>query len=61
MLTADLAALAITIAVAVNTVVKGGMAWFGGGRRFGQPVVLVFAVAIALAVVSAVVVTRWIT
>lgn len=60
-LTADLAALAITIAVAVNTVVKGGMAWLGGGRRFGQPVVLVFAIALALAVISAVVVTRWLT
>jgi uncharacterized membrane protein (DUF4010 family) len=56
-LTSDLAALAITIAVAVNTVVKAGMAWFGGGRRFGRPVVLVFALAIALALVTSLVVT----
>ena len=56
-LTADLAALAITIAVAVNTIVKGGMAWFGGGRRFGRPVVLVFLLGLIFAVATAVVVT----
>jgi uncharacterized membrane protein (DUF4010 family) len=56
-LSADLAALAITIAVGVNTVVKGGMAWFGGGRGFGRPVVLVFALAITLAVATSVVVS----
>ena len=56
-LSADLAALAITIAVAVNTIVKAGMAWFGGGRRFGRPVVVVFALAIGLAVVTALLVT----
>ena len=56
-LTADLAALAITIAVGVNTVVKGAMAWFGGGRRFGRPLVLVFLLAIVLAVATAIVVT----
>lgn len=56
-LTADLAALAITIAVAVNTIVKGGMAWFGGGRRFGRPVVAVFAAAIGLAIATALAVT----
>lgn len=50
----DIAALAITIAVAMNTVVKGAMAWLGGGARFGRPVVLVFAGAIGLAVATAV-------
>ena len=53
-LSADLAALAITIAVCVNSVVKGGMAWLGGGRHFGRPVVLVFAIAITLAVATSV-------
>jgi uncharacterized membrane protein (DUF4010 family) len=56
LLTAELAALAITIAVAVNTIVKAGMAWFGGGRRFGRPVAAVFALAIALALATALVV-----
>jgi uncharacterized membrane protein (DUF4010 family) len=54
-LTADVAALAIVIAVCVNTVVKGVMAWFGGGRAFGRTVALVFGVAIVLTVAAAVV------
>jgi uncharacterized membrane protein (DUF4010 family) len=54
-MTADIAALAIAIAVCVNTVVKGAMAWFGGGRRFGGPVAAVFALAIVLTVAAAVV------
>lgn len=50
----DIAALAITIAVCVNTVVKGAMAWFGGGRGFGRTVVLVFGAAIVLTAAAAV-------
>ena len=50
------AATAVTIAVMSNTVVKAGMAYFGGGRAFGQPVLAVFFGAIgvgALAIVLA--------
>lgn len=57
LLSADLAALAITIGVGVNTVVKAAMAWFGGGPRFGRPVVLVFLGGISLMVATAVAVT----
>jgi uncharacterized membrane protein (DUF4010 family) len=52
LMTPELAALAITIAVGVNQVVKGGMAWFGGGRAFGRRVAAVFALAIALALAT---------
>ena len=55
LMSADVAALAIAIAVCVNTVVKAGMAWFGGGRGFGRVVVLVFGLAIVLTVAAAVV------
>jgi uncharacterized membrane protein (DUF4010 family) len=48
------AALAITIAVVSNTVVKGTMAVFMGGKGFGRAIVLVFAVAIAVGVATAV-------
>jgi uncharacterized membrane protein (DUF4010 family) len=51
---ADIAALAIVIAVCTNTVVKAGMAWFGGGRGFGRVVVLVFGIAIVLTVGAAI-------
>ncbi|MBZ0235006.1 MAG: DUF4010 domain-containing protein [Deltaproteobacteria bacterium] len=50
----DIAALAIAIAVCSNTIVKGGMAWFGGSRAFGRPIVLVFLLAIAVTVATAV-------
>ncbi len=53
-LSADIAALAIAIAVCSNTVVKGGMAWFGGGRAFGRAIVFVFLLAIAVTVTTAV-------
>jgi uncharacterized membrane protein (DUF4010 family) len=52
-LTAEVAALAIAIAVAANTVVKGGIAVVGGGRRFGAGVALVFGIALGVAVAAA--------
>jgi uncharacterized membrane protein (DUF4010 family) len=52
-LTAEVAALAIAIAVCANTVVKGAMAWFGGGRAFGKRIVLVFLIAIVATVGTA--------
>jgi uncharacterized membrane protein (DUF4010 family) len=52
-MSADVAALAIAIAVSVNTIVKGAMAWFGGTRAFGKPIVLVFLLAVAVTVATA--------
>ena len=52
----DIAALAIAIAVASNTVVKGTLAVLGGGRRFGAGVAIVFAIALAAAGVAAAIV-----
>jgi uncharacterized membrane protein (DUF4010 family) len=49
----DVAALAITIAVVANTIVKAGIALVTGGRRFGLPIVAVFAAAMALGIVAA--------
>lgn len=49
-MSADIAALAIAIAVCANTIVKGSMAWFGGGRAFGKAIVLVFVLAIVATV-----------
>jgi uncharacterized membrane protein (DUF4010 family) len=48
-LSVDTAALAITIAVASNTVVKAGIAWVAGGRRFGLAVSAWLALGLALA------------
>jgi uncharacterized membrane protein (DUF4010 family) len=45
---ADTAALAITIAVASNTVVKGIIAYVFGGRSFGRGVVTFFAIGMVL-------------
>jgi uncharacterized membrane protein (DUF4010 family) len=50
----EVAALAITIAVVSNTVVKGTMAVTMGRPGFGRPVAAVFAVAVAVAVAAAV-------
>ncbi len=44
----EFAALAVAVAVISNTVVKAGIARFAGGRRFGNPVMVVFAIAIAV-------------
>jgi uncharacterized membrane protein (DUF4010 family) len=54
-LAAEVAALAVAIAVCANTIVKASMARFGGGRAFGRAVVLVFAIAIAVTVATSVV------
>jgi len=52
---ADVAALAITIAVASNTLVKGAIALLGGGRRFGVGVAIVFGIAlVAMGVAAAI-------
>lgn len=51
----ELAALAITIAVASNTLVKGGIAVGLGGRRFGLGVLVVFGIAIVAGGIVAVV------
>lgn len=54
-LAAPWAALAITIAAVSNTIAKGAMAYFGGGRAFGRRVAVVFAIAIALTIGTALV------
>lgn len=43
----DMAALAITVAVVSNTIVKGVIAWFSGGRGFGADIAKVFGSAMA--------------
>lgn len=53
----EVAALAITIAVGVNQVVKGIMSWLGGGRRFGRATALVFAIAIVAGLAASLAVT----
>jgi uncharacterized membrane protein (DUF4010 family) len=45
--TAGFGALAITIAVVSNTIVKTGIAWATGGRAFGADIAKVHAVSIA--------------
>ncbi|HTM21218.1 MAG TPA: DUF4010 domain-containing protein [Kofleriaceae bacterium] len=47
-LSSELAALALAIAIASNTLVKAALAWFGGGRRFGADIALVFAASMVL-------------
>ena len=53
-LAATVASLAITIAVVANTLVKATMAVVMGRKGFGRPIALVFAAAIAIGVVAAV-------
>lgn len=53
-LTVDLASLAIAIAVISNTIVKGGIALFAGGRLFGRDVVKIFAGSMAVGAAIAV-------
>jgi uncharacterized membrane protein (DUF4010 family) len=48
------AALAITVAVTSNTLVKGVIAWVGGGRRFGADIAKVFGLAMAGGILVAV-------
>jgi uncharacterized membrane protein (DUF4010 family) len=50
---ASVAALAVTIAVTTNTIVKGAISLFGGGRRFGADIVKVFGAATAGGVIVA--------
>ena len=47
-LSVDIASLAIAIAVISNTVVKGGIALFAGGREFGSNIAKVFFLAIVV-------------
>lgn len=49
----DVAALAVTVAVASNTIVKGAIAWLSGGRRFGADIAKVFGVAMVGGIVVA--------
>ena len=53
-LSTAVAALAITIAVVANTLVKGTMAVFMGRKGFGRAIALVFAFAIVVGVTTAV-------
>jgi uncharacterized membrane protein (DUF4010 family) len=50
---AELAALAIAVAVMSNTLVKAGIAVVGGGRGFGMPVARVLVAAAVLGVAVA--------
>jgi uncharacterized membrane protein (DUF4010 family) len=50
---ADLAALAVSVAVMSNTLVKAGIAVVGGGRGFGMPVARVLVAAAVLGVAVA--------
>lgn len=53
-LAVDLAALAIAVAVGSNTLVKSGIAFFGGGRRFGVGIATALGLGIAAAAVAGV-------
>ncbi len=44
----DVAATAIGLAVAVNSLAKGAMSWFAGGPEFGRRMLIVAAIAIAV-------------
>lgn len=49
----DMAVLAITVAVASNTIAKGVIAWVSGGRAFGADIAKVFAIAMAVGIIAA--------
>jgi uncharacterized membrane protein (DUF4010 family) len=51
----DVAVLAITVAVASNTVVKCVIAWVSGGRSFGADIAKIFALAMSAGILVAVV------
>lgn len=55
-LAVDAAALAISIAVVSNTVVKGSLAVVAGGRGFGRAIAVFFGIAIAVGLLVALVV-----
>jgi uncharacterized membrane protein (DUF4010 family) len=48
----EIGALAIVIAVAANTVLKGGIARVAGGKRFGTGILVAFAIALAAAALT---------
>jgi len=50
---ASVAALAVTVAVASNTLVKGAIAWVSGGRKFGADIAKLFGASMALGIVVA--------
>lgn len=50
----NVAALAITVAVGSNTIVKGAVAWVSGGRAFGADIVKVFGAAMVSGLLVAV-------
>lgn len=52
-LLAHVAGLAVAIAVISNTIVKGGIALFAGGRRFGADIVKLFAVSVVVGIAAA--------
>ena len=54
-LNVNLGVVAVTMAAMSNTVSKGLIALGSGGRRFGKPIALVFAVAIVAGLVAALV------
>jgi uncharacterized membrane protein (DUF4010 family) len=52
-ITVSVGTLAVTIAVLSNTLVKAGMALFGGGRAFGLSIVVVALATVTAGIVSA--------
>ena len=50
---AEIAALAIAIAVVANTIAKACMAWGGGGRAFGARIAVVFGIAVVTTIATA--------
>lgn len=53
-LDSGIAALAITVAVVSNTIVKGAIAWIGGGRNYGADIAKVFGCGAAAGLIVAV-------
>lgn len=51
----SIATLAIMIAVASNTLVKGAIAFFGGGRKYALPLLAIFGAATAVGLAIAIV------
>lgn len=48
----SIATLGITVAVVSNTIVKGGMALIRGGRKFGIPIAIVFAISMSAGILA---------
>ena len=47
-ITPKVAVTAIILAASANTIVKAGMAWFLGERRFAKHIMIIFAIILAL-------------